>query len=138
VLYSVHFDTETIRNAPLAPQDDPKRSTLFPEVEVRAALLTVASPAEVDTLMPSTAQRDDIARQLLDDRLDDLRLFQRAVRQNHEPARIAALAYGLDPSPEQTINVCATIDATPQRSMAIAIALRDGDGVAAFNDPLEG
>lgn len=138
VLDSVHFDTETIRDALLAPQDDPDQPTLFPEVEVRAALLAVASPAEVDTLMSSTAQRDDIARQLRDDRLDDLRLIQRAVRQNHEPARIAALAYGLDLSPEQTIKVCATIDATPQRTMAIAIALRDGDGVAAFNDLLEG
>ena len=138
VLDSVHFDTETIRDALLAPQDDPERPTLFPEVEVRAALLAIASPVEVETLMPSTAQRDDIARQLRDDRLDDLRLIQRAVRQNHEPARIAALAYGLDLSPEQTIKVCATIDATPQRTMAIAIALRDGDGVAAFNDLLEG
>ncbi len=138
VLDSVHFDTETIRDALLAPQDDPEQPTLFPEVEVRAALLAIASPVEVDTLMPSTAQRDDVARQLRDDRLDDLRLIQRAVRQNHEPARIAALAYGLDLSPEQTIKVCATIDATPQRTMAIAIALRDGDGVAAFNDLLEG
>jgi hypothetical protein len=138
VLDSVHFDTETIRDALLASQDDPERPTLFPEVEVRAALLAIASPVEVETLMPSTAQRDDVARQLRDDRLDDLRLIQRAVRQNHEPARVAALAYGLDLSPEQTIKVCATIDATPQRTMAIAIALRDGDGVAAFNDLLEG
>lgn len=138
VLDSVHFDIETIRDALLASQDDPERPTLFPEVEVRAALLAIASPVEVETLMPSTAQRDDIARQLRDDRLDDLRLIQRAVRQNHEPARVAALAYGLDLSPEQTIKVCATIDATPQRTMAIAIALRDGDGVAAFKDLLEG
>ena len=75
VFYSVHFDTETIRDALLAPQDDPERPTLFPEVEVRAALLTVASPTEVDALMPPTTQRDDIARQLRDDRLDDLRLI---------------------------------------------------------------
>ena len=29
VLYSVHFDTETIRDALLAPQDDPEQPTLF-------------------------------------------------------------------------------------------------------------
>jgi hypothetical protein len=138
VLDSVNFDTETIRDALLSPQGDPDQPTLYPEVEVRAALLAVASPTEVDTLMPSTVRRADIAQQLRDDRLDDLRLIQRAVRQNHEPARIAALAYGLDLSPEQTIRVCATLDATPQRTMAIAIALRDGDGVAAFNDLVEG
>jgi len=75
VFYSVHFDTETIRDALLAPQDDPEQPTLFPAVEVCAALLTVASPTEVDALMPPTTQRDDIARQLRDDRLDDLRLI---------------------------------------------------------------
>ncbi len=67
--------------------------------------------------MPKTPERADVARQLRDDRLGDLRLIQRAVNQNHEPARIAALANGLDISPEQTIKVCAAIDAatTPPR-----------------------
>ena len=138
VLDSVNFDTETIRDALLETQDDPERPTLYPEVEVRAALLTVASPAEVETLMPNTPKGADVARQLRDDRLDDLRLIQRAVRQNDEPARVAALAYGLDISPEQTIKVCAAIDAAPQRTIAIAIALREGNGVAAFNDLVEG
>jgi hypothetical protein len=134
VLHSVHFDTETIRDALLAEQNDPERPNLFPDVEVRAALATIASASDVETLMPTMPTGDDVARQLRDDRLDDLRLIQTAIHQNHQPARIAALAYGLDISPEQTIKVCATIDATPQRTMAIAIALRDGDGVAAFND----
>ncbi|WP_420451740.1 ArdC family protein [Ilumatobacter sp.] len=138
VLDSVHFDTETIRDALLAPTDDAERPTLYPEVEVRAALHTVASPSDVEMLMPPVDEFADVARQLRDDRIDDLRLIARAVGQNDEPARIAALAYGLDISPDQTIKVCATIDAAPQRTMAIAIAMREGDGVAAFDDLTEG
>lgn len=60
------------------------------------------------------------------------------MRHNDEPARIAALVYGLDISPEQTMMVCAAIDAALQRTIAIAIALREGDGGAAFNDLVEG
>ncbi len=138
VLDSVYFDSETIRDALLSPIDDPERTTLYPEVEVRAALLTVAPPSEVAVLMPSVDEFDAVARQLRDDRVDDLRLISRAVRQNDEPSRIAALAYGLDISPEQTIKVCAAIDAAPQRTMAIAIAMREGDGVAAFTDLTDG
>lgn len=134
ILDSVDFDPATIRDALLTPQDDEERPMLYPDTEVRAALLTITTADEVDTLMPSAPPRDDVVRQLRDDRLDDLRLIQRAIRHNDEPARIAALAYGLDVSPEQAIRVCAALDTPPQRTMAIAISLRDGDGPTAFND----
>ena len=138
VLDSVHFDTDTIHDALLTSTGDPERPTLYPDGEVRAALLAVAPASDVEVLMPTVDEFAGVTQQLRDDRLDDLRLISRAIQQNAEPARIAALAYGLDISSEQTIKVCAAIDASPQRTMAVAIAMRSGDGVAAFTDLTDG
>ena len=137
LLDGLAHDAETIRDALRRPQPDAESPELFTDSEVRAALHAVASEREVELLMPAGGAREDVVRQLRDDRLDDLRLIQRAVQQNDDPGRIAALAYGLKLSPEQAIEVCASIDATPQRTMAIAIALHDGDGRAAFTDLVE-
>ncbi|MEM1333918.1 MAG: ArdC family protein [Actinomycetota bacterium] len=138
VLDSVHFDLETIRDALVTETDDPERPTLYPDVEVRAALRAVASASEAELLMPSADGVVEVAQQLRDDRTDDLRLIARAVAQHDDPARVAALAYGLNIAPEKTVEVCSAVDASPQATMAIAIAARHGDGAAAFEDLTNG
>lgn len=138
-LRSINFGPEAIRDALLAPvRDDDEQATLYTPDEARAALLQLDQQHDIDRLIPPpNSDPERAAQQLHQDRKADLTRVQHAIANCDDPARIAALSYGLEITAGQTITICAALDTAPNRTMAIAIALRDGDVQAATNDLIE-
>jgi hypothetical protein len=124
------FDPTTIRDALLTPTPaDPEQTTLFTPDETRDALTAADITIGVDEPGGATVEPADTGA-----RMEDLQLIQRAICQRVEPAKVAALAYGLNLEPDHVIYVCRSVDIQPSAATAIAIALRDGDVRQAFDD----
>ncbi len=136
VLDCLHHEPATIRDALLHRVDDSDRPTLFTVAEARAALGTLDGSLDLDELVPLVERptADDLAVDMAGEHVADLRLVQRALRRHDEPAKIAALAQGLDLDPAALVGVCRATSVEPRRAMAVAIAVRDGDAPAAYED----
>lgn len=136
VLDCLHVEPESIRDALLHRVADGERPTLFTIAETRAALRSIDESLDLDDLVP-LAERptaDDLALGSAGEQVADLRLVQRALRRHDEPAKVAALAYGLDLQPATVIGVCRATGTDPGRAMAVAIAVRGGDARTAYLD----
>lgn len=133
-----HFghDVESIRDALLHAVTDSERPTLFTIAEARTALSSIDDKVDLDALVPLVERPtgDDLALGAAGEPVADVQLVQRALRRRDEPAKIAALAYGLDLQPDAVIGVCRATGIEPSRTMDVAIAVRNGDPRAAYAD----
>ncbi len=136
VLDCLHVEPEAIRDALLYRVADGERPTLFTVAEARAALRSIDDSLDLDDLVPLVERptADDLALGSAGEQVADLQLVQRALRRHDEPAKVAALAYGLDLQPATVIGICRATGTEPSRAMAVAIAVRDGDARTAYHD----
>jgi hypothetical protein len=136
VLDCLHVEPEAIRDALLYRVADGDRPTLFTVAETRAALRSIDDSLDLDDLVPLVERptADDLAVGAAGEQVADLQLVQRALRRRDEPAKVAALAYGLDLQPAVVIGICRATGTEPSRAMAVAIAVRDGDARTAYHD----
>lgn len=131
VLSRFGIDINTIERALLTPIDnDDELATLYPPDQAHAAIVAITPPE----LRPTT-QGVEVSPDLLrDERIEDLKLVQRIIRTTSDPARVAAIAQGLDLSATQVVHVCAAMHQDPKLTMAIAVAIHNGNGPAALSD----
>jgi|GEM_PF-681971 len=136
VLDCLHVQPEAIRDALLHRVRDGERPTLFTVAEARTALRSIDDSLDLDELVPLVERptADDLALASAGEQVADLQLVQRALRRHDEPAKVAALAYGLGLQPGTVIGVCRANGTEPSRAMAVAIAVRNGDARTAYHD----
>lgn len=111
------------------------------DTEIRAAL---ATPMPHDAVRPKLWTPDEIAVALDDDVTPnvDARITRAEDRANHdlivqtyrtaEPARVAALAYGLGVECPDVIRICANNRPDPNAALEIAVSMHPGDTDAAI------
>ena len=136
VLHCLHLTPEAIRDALVHRMPDGERPTLFSVGETRAALSSIDASLDLEVLVPLVERPtgDDVAIGAAGEQIADLQLVRRALRSRGDPAKIAALAYGLNLDPATVIGVCRATGIDPGRAVAVAVAVRDGDARSAYRD----
>jgi len=131
ILTRFGIDTERVHLALTSPiaDGDGDVAPLYPSEEVATAMSAIgAAPTEtIDVATPDP----DVLR---NEQISDMRTLQRLVRTNADIGAVTQLARTLQIDPADVAQVCAATEVPPNKTVAIAVALRDGDGAAAMAD----
>ena len=103
-------------------------SPLYPLREATAAMATIEPGAT------ATADGEPASEALRSEKLEDMRTMQRMLRSNPEVGLVAQLAQTFDIDPVDVVQVCEASEVSPDKTIAIAVALNNGDGNAAMHD----
>lgn len=122
-------DADQVHAALLAPTNDIEMPTLYPRAEVEAAMATITPPE----LRPTgeMSEPTDFARA---ERLASMKMLRRVALNDASPITLVEMAQTLEVSPNEVIQVLASVDANPSVAMSVAVAMNDGNGPSALAD----
>ena len=122
-------DTDQVHAALLSPTNDIEVPTLYPPDEVEAAMAAI-TPPEL-RLSVEVTERSDLART---ERLASMKMLRRVALNDPSPTTLVEMACTLEVSPNEMIQVLASVDANPSVAMSVAVSMNNGNGPNALAD----